>query len=44
MGCPKSYKEGMELGTIMCQQVDFFYIDSNCTKICKYVKKIQSIA
>ena len=29
----------MELRTIMFHQVDFFYIDSNCTKICK--KKTQ---
>ena len=37
-------KEGMELGTIMFHQVDFFYIDSNCTKICKFVKTNQLIA
>ena len=32
-------KESMEPGTLMFHRVDFFYIDSNCTKICKFVKK-----
>ena len=27
----------------MLHQVDFFYIDSKCTKICKFVKKMQLI-
>ena len=34
----------MEAGTIMFHRVDFLYIDYNCTKICKFVKKKQSIA
>ena len=29
----------MEPGTIMFHRVDFFHIDFNCTKICKFVKK-----
>ena len=29
----------MEPETIMSHRIDFFNIDSNCTKICKFAKK-----
>ena len=33
----------MEPGTILFHRVDFFYIDFNCTEICKFVKKCNQL-